>query len=341
METTKLPRDRSPLRLGIAGTGFIGRFHARNAVASDAVELVAVASARGADTARAVAGALGDSVRALSIEAMLADSQVEAVLLATRTTDHAGDAIEALEHGKHLLLEKPSAPTLAEHQLIARAAARRPELTVRVAYHRRHDPRFQELARLIDGGAIGEPYAVHSISHEDYPPSDDDRFTGGFIMDVAVHDFDTARWLVDADPRTVQALAHAPHYNDAELDNVYVAIDYGRRAATVQLSRTSRVGLEIRFEVVGSEGSALLTDQRLGAGITVWTAARAHEFPPDCRAAFPDAYPRELVDFAASCRGENAPGATLVDDRWAIATAVAARASAASRRIVEVGADRN
>jgi predicted dehydrogenase len=339
METAKLPGDQSPLRLGIVGTGFIGQFHARNSVASDAVELVAVASARGPDHARKLAAGLGAPVRALSIDAMLADPEVDGVLLATRTSDHASHAVEVLERGKHLLLEKPGAPTLAEHGLIAAAAARRPDLVTRVAYHRRHDPRFQELARLIDEGAIGEPYAVHSISREDYPPSDGDRFTGGFVMDVGVHDFDTARWLVGSDPRTVHALAHAPRYSDAELDNVYVAIDYGGRAGTVQLSRTSRVGLEMRFEVVGSEGSALLTEQRLGGGITVWTAARAHEFPPDCRAAFPDAYPRELADFAASRRGETVPGATLADDRWAIATALAARASAAREVTLEVGPD--
>jgi scyllo-inositol 2-dehydrogenase (NAD+) len=225
------------------------------------------------------------------------------------------------------------------HESIADAAARRPDRVVRIAYHRRHDPRFQELARLIEDGAIGEPYAVHSISREDYPPSDDDRFTGGFIMDVGVHDFDTARWLIGSDPRSVHALAHATRYTDAELDNVYVAIEYGRRAGTVQLSRTSRVGLEMRFEVIGSEGSALLTEQRLGGGITVWTAARAHEFPDDCRAAFAEAYPRELADFAASCRGETVPGATIADDRWAIATALAARVSAARRQTVELGAD--
>ena len=112
-------------------------------------------------------------------------------------------------------------------------------------------------------------------------------------------------------------------------DNVYVTIGYERAATTVQLSRTSTVGLDIRFEVIGTEGVALLAPDRVGGGITITTARRAHEFPDDCRGAFPDAYPAELADFAAACRGEHAPGATLEDDYWAVATAVAARASAA------------
>jgi predicted dehydrogenase len=334
-----LTTSQPPLRLGIAGTGFIGQLHAHNAAASEAVELVAIASARGAEAAATLAQELGNGVRALSLERLFCDDDVEAVLVATRTSDHAAHAVEVLRNGKHLLLEKPGAITLSDQQLIADAAAGCPGPVVRVAYHRRHDPRFRELQELLAQGAIGEPYAVHSISREDFPPSDDDRYSGGFITDVGVHDFDTARWLLGEEPDTVYALAHAPVYADSELDNVYVTVNYDRSVASVQLSRTSRVGLEIRFEVIGSEGSALLAQAPFGGGITVSTAARAHEFPADCRAAFADAYRVELADFAACCRGQRSPGATLADDRWAVATAVAARASVVRGQALVVGPD--
>jgi predicted dehydrogenase len=327
------------LRLGIAGTGFIGQMHARNALLSDAIELVAVASARGADTAAKFARKLGETVRGLSLEQLWGEEQVDAVLVATRTSDHEEHAVEVLRAGKHLLLEKPGAIDVAGQQRIAQEAARRPELTTRVAYHRRHDPRFRKLARLIADGRIGEPLAVHSTTREDYPPGKDDGFSGGFIMDVGVHDFDTARWMLGEDPRTVYAHGHSMVYDDGGPDNVYVTIDYDRAATTVQLSRTSAVGLEVRFEVVGTEGAALLAPGRLGGGITLLTKERADRFPVDCRAAFPDAYPVELVDFAAACRGEDASGATLDDDHWAVATAVAAKASAARGEPLSVGRD--
>jgi myo-inositol 2-dehydrogenase / D-chiro-inositol 1-dehydrogenase len=329
------------LRLGIAGTGFIGQMHARNAACSDAVELVAVGSARGADAASALAGDLGAGVRALSLEELWQDDQVEAVLLATRTSDHAEHAVEVIAAGKHLLLEKPGAETVSAQRRVSEAAAGRPDLIVRVAYHRRHDPRFRELSQLIADGAIGEPFAVHSISREDFPPDEGDRFSGGFIMDVGVHDFDAARWLLGEDPRTVHANGHAPVYPDAGPDNVYVMIAYDRCATTVHLSRTSRVGLDIRFEVIGTDGAAMLAPARVGGGITIATATRAHEFPADCRDAFADAYPAELEDFAASCRGsaDSVPGATLADDHWAVATAVAARASTVRGEPLAVGPD--
>jgi predicted dehydrogenase len=325
------------LRLGIAGTGFIGQMHARNAARSDAIALVAVGSARGADAAEPLAGELG--VRGLSLQQLWGDDRVDAVLVATRTIDHAQHAVEVLRAGKHLLFEKPGSVDVRGQRQIAEEAARHPELVVRVAYHRRHDPRFRELWGLIEGGAIGEPLAVHSVSGEDFPPEEADRYSGGFIMDVGVHDFETARWMLRADPRTVYAYGHSTIYESGGPDNVYVTIGYERPATTVQLSRTSTVGLDIRFEVIGTEGVALLAPDRVGGGITITTARRAHEFPDDCRGAFPDAYPGELADFAAACRGEHAPGATLEDDYWAVATAVAARVSAALGEPLPVGPD--
>ncbi|MFL5832281.1 MAG: Gfo/Idh/MocA family protein [Solirubrobacteraceae bacterium] len=326
------------LKLGIAGAGFIGEMHARNAARSNAVELVAVAGARGAASAERFVAELGGDVRAVSLEELLEDAAVEAVLLATRTSDHAEHAVRVLEAGKHLLLEKPGAITLTEQQSIRDAAARHPELVVRVAYHRRHDPRFRELAALIADRRIGTPYAAHSISREDYPPSAEERYAGGFIMDVGVHDFDTARWLLGSDPARVFAAGQSAVYEHGGADNVYITIDYADAAATVQLSRTSRVGLEVRFEVLGADGTALLYPGTASpAGMVAVTTTR--EFPVDCRTAFPEAYPAELRDFAAAVRGEPAPGATLTDDHWAVATAVAARASVEQGSALEVGPD--
>jgi scyllo-inositol 2-dehydrogenase (NAD+) len=307
-----------PLRLGIAGTGFIGELHARNAAASAEIDLVAVVSAR------------------RGLDQLWEHDEVDAVLIATRTTDHVEHAIAAVNAGKHVLLEKPGATTLADQHRIAHAAAARPDLVVRVAYHRRHDPRYRELERLIAQGAIGEPIAVHSISRETYPPSDADAYSGGFIADVGVHDFDTARWLLGENPRTVFAQARANVYDVTPGDNVYVTIGYERAASTIQLSRTSPVGHDIRFEVVGTEGSAMVAPNHAANGIAIVNADRTHEYPDDCRAAFPDAYPAELADFAATCRGTHAPGATLDDDRWALATAIAAHASATHGRIIDL-----
>ena len=323
-----------PLALGVLGTGFIGERHARNAAASSAVHLVGIASLHG-DAAQRLAADL--DCRACTPGELLADDSIEAILVASRTSDHARNAVAALEAGKHVLLEKPGAISTSEHELISAGAARRPDLTVRVAYHRRHDPGFRELARHVAAGDVGEPFAVHMRSIEDFPPSDADRSAGGFVMDVGVHDFDTARWLLSRDPTSVYAVGRAPRYDTA--DNFWITVGFDRAVATTELSRTSPHGMDIRCEVVGTEGSALLTAAPLESGLTILGAADRHRFPRDCLEAFADAYLSELADFASSCRGHQAPGATLLDDRHAVATAVAARASVPAGKPLAIGPD--
>ena len=331
--------DRTPVRLGIVGTGFISAVHRGCALASADIELVAVASARGRATRDRV-GPLHPDVALLTIADLVASDTVDAVLVCTRTRDHADHAVAVLRAGKHLLIEKPGAISLADHGRIEAAAAEHPGQVVRVAYHRRHDPGFCELARIVASGAIGTPFSVQLASREDFPPSEDDVPAGGFIMDVGVHDFDTARWLLGRDPDTAYAQVHNPVYRDADLDNAYITIAHGGAVATTHLSRTSTIGMEIRCEVIGADGSAMLAQAATGGGgVTVLSPATAPGFPADCRDRFAAAYQAQMDGFGAACRGEATANATIADDRWAVATAVAARASALRCEPLPIGPD--
>ena len=231
----------------------------------------------------------------------------------------------------------PARPPFPSRRYIGEAAAAHPELVARVAYHRRHDARFRELAERVAAGEIGEPFAIHLVSREDFPPSDADVAAGGFIMDVGVHDFDTARWLLGRDPTAVFAQVHAPVFRDTDVDNAYITIALGDAAATVNLSRTSTYGMDIRCEIVGPGGSIQIAEPTVGGGTAILTAESPGAFPADCRGRFRAAYQAQMDAFGRACRGEATAGATLEDDRWAVATAVAARASGARGERLEVG----
>ena len=328
--------DFEPVRLGIAGTGFISQVHAACATESPYVELVGIASARGRASRERV-GELDAAVQLLTLDELFASDEVEAVMVCTRTSDHAAHAVEVLGRGKHLLLEKPGATTVPGQELIGDVAAAHPELVAMVAYHRRHDARFRDLAERIAAGQIGEPFAIHLTSREDYPPSDADVAAGGFIMDVGVHEFDTARWLLGRDPTAVFTKVHAPVYGDTDVDNAYITIALGDAAATVILSRTSPYGMDIRCEVVGPGGSIRIAEPAVGGGTAVLTADSQSDFPADCRGRFRDAYQAQMDAFGRACRGQETAGATLDDDRWAVATAVAARTSGVRGERLDVG----
>jgi len=176
-----LSADSKPVRLGIVGTGFISAVHRACALASADVELVAVASARGRATRDRV-GPLDPDVALLTIAELVASDTVDAVLVCTRTRDHADHAVAVLAAGKHLLLEKPGAISLADHGRIEAAAAAHPGQVVRVAYHRRHDPGFCEFPQPLcddiractwqSGKQIGEALGTQQqVPHDQQGPA--------------------------------------------------------------------------------------------------------------------------------------------------------------------------
>jgi myo-inositol 2-dehydrogenase / D-chiro-inositol 1-dehydrogenase len=338
-----------PLRVAVAGCGEIGELHAHNVLAQSGARLVAMASTH-AERAVEFAASLGSGVRGLTHEQLAEAGDVDAVVLATRSREHAARAIALIEAGKHVLLEKPGATTLADHERLRDAAAAHPGVLVHVAYMRRFDADFAEAARLVHGGAIGRPLLALLTSRDmEWPANDDPADAGGFLLDMAVHDYDTACWILGAQPASVsaarQALVHPELLGMGDLDNALVTIRFaGGELASSHISRVCAFGQDIRCEFVGSEGSVFIGDAASAPGVTVVDASGRARFPADYRARFADAYVAELACFVAACRGEvpaadEPQPATLEDDLRAVRVGVAARASAVAGRELEVGPD--
>jgi predicted dehydrogenase len=164
----------------------------------------------------------------------------------------------------------------------------------------------------------------------DWPEGEDPRDTGGFLLDMASHDYDAACWFLADEPVEVSAVRQArvyPHLAElGDLDNAVVTIRFaGGGVASTHVSRTSLAGHDIRCEVFGTRGSVFV--------------GNPDPLPADYRARFPDAYRLELQAFVDACHGEPAANATLADDRNAVAVGIAARASAVAGRPLEVGRD--
>jgi predicted dehydrogenase len=336
-----------PVRLAVAGMGEIGLLHGRNARSARGAELVAVASGDAAN-AEAAARSLGADVRALTHEQLVEADDVDAVVLATRSIDHVRRAVPLIASGKHLLVEKPGATDLAGHAELRAAAEARPEMIVHVAYNRRFDPDYHEARRLVREGAVGRPLLVLLTSRDmEWPAGEDPRQTGGFLLDMAAHDHDAACWLLGQQPVEVyaarQALVHPQLGEIGDLDNGVVTVRFdGGGIATTHVSRTCRFGHDVRFEVVGEEGSIVAGGGVGGTGVAVLGAGDRERFPADYAERFRHGYRAELDTFVAACRGES-PGdaepARLEDDRRVVEIGVAARASAMAGRPLETGVD--
>ena len=337
------------LRVAVAGLGGIGLMHARNVARCDGAELVAVASAS-PSRATEVAAELGPGVQALS-HAEVASSDVDAVVLCCRAREHVRYAVPLLEAGKHLLLEKPGATTLADHDRLRAAADAASGSVLQIAYMRRFDPLFVEAHRLVAEGAIGEPLVVRMTSRDqDFPPDEDPADTGGFLLDMAAHDYDTACWMLGQRPVRVfaerSAVVHPALLDAGDLDNAIVTVVFdGGGLATSHISRTCAFGHDIRAEIMGRAGSIFIGNGAGGPGVTILDGSSGDRFPVDYQARVADAFEAEIASFVETCaaalRGDGVAGegATLADDRLAVETGVAARASAVAERPLTVGED--
>ena len=319
----------------------MGTVHVENAQRLAGAELVAVAATR-PDRAAEVGGALG--VPHCGYPELFARDDLDAIVLAARSVDHGALAVEVLRSGKHLFLEKPGATTLAQHEALRRESEARPAQIVQIGYMRRYDRGFVEAQDRIRKGEAGTPLVVLLTSRDmEWPGGEDPHESGGFLLDMASHDYDVACWFLDDEPVEVsaarQALVHPELGAVGDLDNGLVTIRFARGGlAVTHVSRTSRFAHDIRCEVVGSEASVFVRGAADGDA-AVLGRSDAGAYPADYRERFADAYAAELDAFVRACAGDGPAGPTVAEDRKAVAVGVAARASAVAGRPLEVGPD--
>jgi scyllo-inositol 2-dehydrogenase (NAD+) len=302
---------------------------------------VAVAAAR---PGRAAEVGQKAAVRACRYSELFGSDDVDAIVLAARSVDHGPLALEVLRAGKHLFLEKPGSTSLAEHEALRDESAGRPNQVVQVGYMRRYDAAFVDAAQRVRAGDAGRPLLALLTSRDmEWPPGESPRDTGGFLLDMASHDYDAACWLLGDEPVQVsaarQALVHPELAELGDLDNAIVTIRFaGGGLAATHVSRTCLFGHDIRCEIVGSGGSVFVRGPGDGEA-RVLDGSDASRHPADYAARFADAYLAELTAFVRACRDEGPPGPTLEDDRKAVAVGIAARASAVAGKPLEVGPD--
>ena len=252
-----------PLRLVVVGVGRMGRIHAVQMAGLDGIELVGISDAN-PDAAGSLASELGVE---LIDPAVLPDrDDVEAWVIATPTTTHGAVVSTALAAGVHVLCEKPLTLHPAEDAELA-AAARRAGRVLQIGFWRRFSPPWSAAKALIDSGGIGRPlYLRLSQWDADPPPPEFCRpeASGGLAIDCGVHEFDLAEWLTGSTVERVEGhdllIVDEAVGGVGDVDNLMAVLHLSDgAAATVDLSRNSRYGDDVRTEILGDSG-ALFVD---------------------------------------------------------------------------------
>jgi myo-inositol 2-dehydrogenase/D-chiro-inositol 1-dehydrogenase len=332
----------SDIRIAVLGVGMMGADHVERITSRISGARVAVVNDYLTEKAQQVAGSVPDArVAGDPIDAIAADD-VDAVLLATPGPTHEKQLLACLEHGKPVLCEKPLTTDVETSLEVVRREAELGTPLIQVGFMRRFDPEYAELKALIDGGELGQPLVMHCVHRNPAVPATFD--SAMVVKDSLVHEVDVTRFLFGEEITSVQIVrprvnSHAP----AGLQDPQIAIfgTAGGRHVDVELFVTTGVAYEVRTEVIGEVGSAMIG---LDVGVVrksspgVWGG----RITPSFRERFGRAYDIELQRWVDAVRcGVNVDGPSAWDGYAAAAVCAAGvRALESGERVAVELADR-
>ncbi len=247
------------LHFGIIGAGRIGRVHAETlAFRLPEAEILAIADVN-ADAAQVLATRCNIPEVAASAEAIFANPRIEAVLICAPTDTHADLIVQAARAGKHIFCEKPVALNLKkiDGSLAAVEAA---GVQLQVGFNRRFDSNFMRVRQAVANGEIGTPSLMHIVSRDPAPPPISYlKPSGGIFLDMTIHDFDMARYLMGDEVEEIYAaggvLVDPAFKGEDDLDTALVVLHFRSGAiGTIDNSRKATFGYDQRVEILGSKG---------------------------------------------------------------------------------------
>ena len=282
---------------------------------------------RGAD----YAAAHGIARSCTSMDVLLADPAVDAVYISTTNELHAAQAIAAAAAGKHVLCEKPLAMNLVDGQAIV-AACRQAGVVLGTNHHLRNAATHQAMRELIRNGAIGTPlyarvfHAVQLPAHLQGWRVNKADAGGGVVLDITVHDADTLRFLLDAEP--VEAIAMTPAAGPLE-DGVMAVLRFDN-GVLAQLHDAFNVphagtGIEIHGSLGSLVGRDVMTQRPVGE-VRLRTAEGERLVAVEPH----NLYAHSLAAFNRAVQGQGAPSASGEDGLRSLAAALAVLETARS-----------
>ena len=330
------------LNLGIIGAGRIGTVHAENLVYRiPEARVVAVADIR-LDAAQTLARTLNIPQATADYREVLATPEVDAVLVCSSTDTHSEIIEAAANAGKHIFAEKPIDLDLAVIDR-GRAAVKGAGVKFFVGFNRRFDPTYARVREAIQSGELGDVHLLHVISRDPSPPPIEYvKVSGGIFVDMMIHDFDMARFLVGSEVEEVYTRAAVridPRIGEAgDVDTALVMLTFANGAiGVIDNSRQAVYGYDQRVEVLGSKGAAS-SDNVYPNQVTFSTATSiCRDLPLNFfMERYTESYEREMHAFVR-CIAENTPiPVGPSDGRIPVVMALAAKKSLVENRPVKL-----
>jgi UDP-N-acetylglucosamine 3-dehydrogenase len=312
------------IKVGVVGCGSWGRNHVRVYRELPGAELVGVA-----DLNPAVAREIGERYRVpyyTDPDKILSDPEVQLVSICTPTITHAELGLRALERGKHVLVEKPMANSVAEAEDLI-GAAERYHLWLTVGFVERFNPAVQEVYKRVASGEIGNVILAHSRRVSRSPGRIGDV---GVVKDLAIHDVDIINHLMGVMPESVSAVAGRIRHKYEDYANINMLYADDRNAFIETNWLTPR---RVRtLTVTGTEG--IINVEYTTQQITIENDERILQ--PFL--SYKEPLMEELGSFIRHVAADEEPEITGGDGLNALRVCEAALKSSETRRRVNLGA---
>lgn len=323
------------VHIGVIGTGMIGQDHIRRL--TDVVPGAAVVAVADVDEGRArlVADRIG--ARALPDgHQVIADPEVEAVLVTSWGPTHAEYVLDAVTAGKYVFCEKPLATTAADCLRIVEAEQAHGSRLVQVGYMRRYDRGYRAMKHVLDSGELGAPLLMHCAHRNATVP---ETYTSEMAtQDTAVHEIDVCRWLLDDEIVSAQVLRPRRTRNRFEhLQDPQIMLWETASGVRIDLEVfvNCRYGYDIQCETVAENGTVRLPDP---PDVHVRTAAQQRTgVLQDWKKRFTAAFDAEFTEWVQSIMDGRLAGPSSWDGYAAAVISDATVEAMHSGRIVTVG----
>jgi len=322
------------MKIGVIGLGRMGQLYTRMlATQMNGVRLHAVADTNEQACSR-VTDELSVSYVFTDPYELIALPELDAVVITTPTSTHADLVSAAAQADKAIFCEKPLALTLADTRS-ALEAVERAHVPLQVGFMRRFDAAYQKAKALIDSGQIGYPVTFKSLGRDPFCPRPeyaDPAKSGGLILDMGIHDFDLARWLMNSEVERVftegTLLVCKVLESVGDIDNAVINLRFVSGAlGNVEVSRNAFYGYDIRTEVLGSEGAVIIGAHQHTPLLLLTRAGAQYDITPYLMERFGDAYRIQLQHFIDCVSSGQAPLVSGIDAIAAYEIGVAATQS--------------
>ncbi len=328
------------LSVAVIGCGRMGQMYLRALVGNQRVKLLAVC-----DPNETVATKIGQEFGTKYIFSDSKDvagcDEIDAVIISTSTNTHKEIILDMINAGKHIFCEKPIAISLEDSERVLQSLEGS-KVKFQLGFMRRFDPGYLEAKKLIEKGEIGEPVLFKGVSRDPQAPPFEyakPEVSGDILMDLNIHDFDIAMWLMNSDVDWVfsqkNALVHKELSGINASDTSLTYLQFKNNTmGYVEGSRYSVGGYDVRAEILGSKGCIKVGYYRYKPVLLFNRNGMNYECVPWFVERFENAYIAQINSFVDCLINETQPLVSALDGLRAQKLVLAAAQSCVSKQPV-------